>query len=219
MNKFNTMIVLAVSILTGCVSSGIPTPHIAGENDAARNTEKIFLGVPPLLSLEGSVARLNSEWLITAAHNKPILEGTGREVFYHPTCDVALVREKGDNVVDVGKLYTNDNVSVAGYPIYMPLSISEGKYHTDVDLDAGSYPYPDCVYSLTDAASAQGMSGGGVYNENEELVGVYVGILSDLKFHDAGNEHLNDKTLSAFIYLGVVRDWIEDVTGTKLYKE
>ena len=216
MNKFYAL--LATVLLFGCVANGVPSIGV-NQNDKAiaENTEKMFVGIPVVLSLDGSTARLNNEWLVTNAHNKPIIDMQNLEAYYHPTCDIALIRESGDNIVDVGLVYKGESVKHIGYPIGMPISVNYGKYYGDITIS--NFTYNDCTYSVSDGVVASGMSGGGVYNSQNELVGINVGVI--LKFSTTHPDYatLNDENVAQFLPLAAVDKWLAEVTGVDFYPD
>tara|TARA_Y100001956_G_C4079449_1_gene167711 strand:- start:4 stop:624 length:621 start_codon:yes stop_codon:yes gene_type:complete len=202
------IIVLVALLLTGC-ANGLPDVYGNIQDDIEQDNEKIFVGVPLLMGLEGSVARLDNEWLVTAAHNKPILEMTGKDVFYHPTCDIALVKKQGHTDHGIGLVYPGQSVTHVGYPLGLPLSSSKGEYVGDVSV----YGWDKCQMSGTTGVIMVGMSGGGVYNESGELIGVNHGFVSgDVTWPDQ-----SIKSPAVFVSLYAVRDWLESVTGNQYF--
>lgn len=201
---------LFVLILSGC-ANGIPTMNYSSTTpEALENTEKLFVGIPFLLGMEGSTARLNEDWVITVKHNSAIMDVQGLESYEHPTCDVALIKSKGTNFVPVGKVYTNEDLVHVGYPLGLPLAVNEGTYVGDVNIEG----WGDCMYSATTAVVMGGMSGGGVYNSNGELVGVNHGFVPGEVLWPDGRKI---DSPAVFLSLLAVEDWIEDVTGLELY--
>ncbi|EGA72145.1 hypothetical protein VISI1226_05054 [Vibrio sinaloensis DSM 21326] len=205
MYRFLLLITLA---LTGC-ANGLPNVTADIEDDIEHDNEKIFVGIPFLLGLEGSVARLDDEWLVTAAHNKPILELTGKDVFYHPTCDIALIKNHGHTEHDVGLVFPGQIVTHIGYPLGLPISSSEGEYVGDVKV----YGWDKCQMSGTTGVIMVGMSGGGVYNQAGELIGVNHGFVS-------GNVKWPKRAIDSpavFVSLYAVRDWLSSITGREYF--
>lgn len=204
------IVVLVALLLTGC-ANGIPNIYGNIQDGIKQDNEKIFFGIPLLLGLEGSVARLDNEWLITAAHNKPILKMTGKEVFYHPTCDIALVRKEGRTDRPIGLVYSGQPVTHVGYPLGLPLSSSEGEYVGDVNVNG----WDNCQMSGTTGVIMMGMSGGGVYNGAGELIGINHG-------YALGDVTWPERTLESpaiFVSLYAVRDWLESVTGKQYFAQ
>jgi hypothetical protein len=173
-------------------------------DDDYPSVEKLFVGVPLLLGMEGSTVRLNDEWLLTVGHNAPILAMQLRDVVYHPTCDVALIRSQGISTTSTGLVYPGEKVTHVGYPSAQPLTANVGQYVGDVIQPDG------CQYSATTASVMGGMSGGGVFNSEGELVGVSVGYSKGQVVWDSG-EKLNDPTI--FISLAGIEDWLSNTTG------
>lgn len=203
--------------LGGCVYNGIPSVSTHNINQKMMdNTKKMFVGVPVIFSMEGSTARLDENWILTAAHNKFMINMLYDDVYYHPTCDIALIRTDGVNTVHVGAL--NDGVGVyhIGYPILYPISVNYGKYYSRASIK--NYQYPNCEYGLSDASSAGGMSGGGVYNTNFNIVGIHVGVLYNPRTSDARFDGSPTDKMSMFVPLEYVSEWITEVTGTNFYK-
>lgn len=197
-------------VLISCTHNGMPsisdesTPEVV-----VQSTHKMFIGVPMLLSLEASYVTIGNGWALTAAHNKHIITLTGRKVIYHPYCDIALIRVSEDTTtVDLGKVYLRENIYASGYPVNFPLAYSKGEFIGDVIL-SGS---PECVQSLSSFTVMSGMSGGGVWNDKEELVGTVVGILDEATMPD-GTVY---KDVSVWQPLFAVKDWIYKHTGMVL---
>lgn len=199
-------------LLLGCSSGSLVVDNYLTNNIVTTN-EKIFVGVPLLLGLEGSSVRLNDEWVLTAAHNSPILflQGyrEGEDVFYHPTCDVALVKEKGKGRNEIGLVYQGEKVTHVGYPIAGILSHNEGEYLADIV----SHGWEECQMSASSSDVSKGMSGGGVYNEKGELVGITHGIAYGVVKWENGLSH-NYPAVFTSIY--VIQDWLYELTGEKL---
>lgn len=198
---------LLTAILSGCVASngditGVDPDTPAGVLD---NTGKKFVGIPVLLSMEGSYARLNEDWVITAAHNRPILP---QETFYHPICDVALYKDNSvvESVLEAGVVYYGEEVFHVGYPLLYGEVSQKGVVVGDTIDDKG------CRYTITTAVMRGGMSGGGVYNSQGHLIGINNGVSEKLVWEDG--RVMEDMTL--FITINAVKDWIEELTGDKV---
>lgn len=203
-------VVISACILSGCVSNGITvgldenTP-----NNAVIATQKVFVGVPLLLGMEGSVVSIGNGWYITAAHNRAILELQLKDVIYHPECDVALFREEGDSDnVQLSIVIQGETTYTVGYPLSSPISSSKGVYVGDV-----VEPNSTCVYSATTSKVTSGMSGGGVWTQDGKLVGVIRGVLKEDVHWEDGRSVSNP---SVFVSVNYIRDWIFNHTGILL---
>lgn len=214
MSKLKIGGVLSGTLLMGCVMNGVPNITLTS-SEVTKRVEKIFVGVPILLAVEGSSARLDEEWFVTAAHNKLILDSTKGEVYYHPTCDIALVKEEGLGS-EVAPLVVNESLRLVGYPLGLPISINSGTHIGFVNIA----DYVNCTATdITTATTISGMSGGGVYNNSDQLVGVVGGVITDDLYINGG---LYDKqtltTSTYFTNLYEVREWLTEVTGNEYFK-
>lgn len=219
MKLLDYMTILALPIvLSGCVANGIPSVL---PNDyspvISHNTEKLVVGIPYVIGLEQSAVRISDEWILTAAHGSMILDIKFDDVIYHPTCDVALVKSSGDGGAELGYVYSGETVYTSGYPAMMPLSVNSGTYSGDSIIPFHPTS-PECVYSITDATVGSGMSGGGVF-ANDELVGVISGIAWNVEFNDKKLSHLNGSDVTMFVPLAAVEAWITEHTNIKFTKE
>lgn len=205
MKKLTAMLLTA--ILSSCAASNGSITGVDPDTPqkVLDNTGKKFVGIPVLLSMEGSYARLNEEWIITAAHNRPILP---QETFYHPICDVALYKDSSvtESVLDAGVVYYGEEVFHVGYPLLYGEVSQKGVVVGDTVGSDG------CRYTITTASVMVGMSGGGVYNSQGELIGITNGFSEKLVWQDG--RVMEDMTL--FITINAVKDWIEEVTGDKV---
>ncbi len=210
--KIVTPIIISI-LLSGCAANGIPTPLASLPEAIEEGNEKSFVGIPVLLSAEGTTVRLDDEWLLTASHNRLIYSLTYDEYHIHPTCDVALLRSKGAKPeYDLGIVRKNGKITHVGYPMFMPLSASKGVYFQDVIAEN----VPRCQMSMTTGVLAAGMSGGGVFNDKNQLVGVNHGVFM---FRDFDFEGKTYESPAVFTSLFAIKDWIEEITGKKITLE
>lgn len=199
--EISTVLIVAVS---GCAANGVPTIMDDKPAAIARRTRKMFFGIPVLAGLEGSYAVLDNRWAVTVAHNEAILRATFKEAYYHPECDLALFRIDDGEEVELGLVYEGGKVKHSGYPIGLPLALNEGEFIGDVIVDK----HPNCVMSMSTGSVMSAMSGGGVWNDKNELIGVNVGIGYTDK-HD---------NITIWQSLYGQKDWIESVTGKDYWK-
>ncbi|AOQ26824.1 hypothetical protein [Vibrio phage S4-7] len=212
------LVIVSVITVAGCVMNGIPNFTLTKTSSTER-VEKIFTGIPLLLSVEGSSVRLDDTWYLTAAHNKTIMTLKLDDVYYHPYCGIALVKEyeEGVSPVTFSSIKENEPLTLIGYPMGTPLASNQG-YHVGF-LNIASYIKCTAVDATT-ATTVSGMSGGGVFNSNEEVVGVIGGIVTDdITIIGGKYDQQTLTTSSYFTNVYEVRDWIESVTGVDYFKE
>jgi len=195
-------------ILTGC-ANGIPDITSEKPEAVVRRTRKMFVGVPVLLSMEGSFVALDDKYAVTVAHNKAILDFQNKEYWIHPTCDIAVFRNDSDETANVGLVYKGEAIYHSGYPIGLPMAYNEGSYTGEVDMNDRK----GCTQSLTSSVIMQGMSGGGAWNSKGELVGVNVGYTNYVTFPDGSIQ----ESPGVFQSLYGVKDWLKEVTGNDYF--
>ncbi|UPR54558.1 hypothetical protein ITG09_16515 [Vibrio cyclitrophicus] len=99
--KSNVLMLLLCSTSVGCSNgfSSATKPHKEG---FMVQNQKITYGVPLIQTIEASTVRLDEDWVLTAKHNKHLLESLDLEVIYHPECDVALIKRPRQTVIQTG---------------------------------------------------------------------------------------------------------------------
>lgn len=207
----NILIAITLSsLLSGCAINGF---YEGVSDDAPAYVEKIskknFLGIPPFFAFEGSSIQLNNEWRATAAHNKILF--LGKEVYYHPRCDFALYKEKSPNQsLKIGIIHEKETLFHTGYPLFWTYSAHKSKYLGEVEN-----PQDKCIYSGTDGTLIGGMSGGGVIDSNNSIVGVNVGIM----YKNVEFSVQDELAPTVFISFLSVKDFIKEITGQDYYPE
>ena len=205
----NCLNLLIVPFIMGCVSNGSPLGVDEGTPEIAiQLTEKMFIGIPVLLSAEGSSVKLGNGWSITAAHNKPILELTLKSAIYHPYCDVAIFKGDPNQTTKLGVVYPTETTYTVGYPIALPIKSSKGFYVGDV-----MEPNKSCLYSATSSTVNSGLSGGGVWDEDGNLVGIIRGVMRTTLVWEDGRVIKNP---TVFTSLNLIKDWLYIHTGLML---
>ena len=109
-------------------------------------------------------------------------------VLVNPSLDIALLAVDADfsalpelSLAADDSLAIGGKVSVAGYPYGMPFTVTEGSVSSPKQLMEGKY------YIQTDAAVNPGNSGGPIFNENSEVVGVTATVMNKCCFSCSGN--------------------------------
>ena len=118
-----------------------------------------------------------------AVHDNARNPYAAKVVLVNPTLDIALLAAEGDfsalpelTLVDNDTISAGSKVRVAGYPFGMPFTVTEGSVSSPKQLMDGKY------YLQIDAAVNPGNSGGPIFNQHDEVVGITVS-----KFSNADN--------------------------------
>lgn len=165
-------IVLAAALLAGC-----STGHYEVDSKAMDKTKLAFVGIPTVLGI-GYSGTTTPVTATTSLTNKHVAYPTFKKVLKtHKTCDIALIAQnnKGESVpVKIGYPKQGETIRMYGYSARTTLPVSSvGKVI--------GFAYDDhCLVGITDAGSVQGMSGGGVFNEKGELVGIFYKLALDV---------------------------------------
>ncbi|UUW39711.1 putative serine protease [Vibrio phage VPMCC14] len=211
--KLRYALICSVIALGGCANGKITHDTSVLPKSSLEAVEKVFIGIPLLASMEGSTVRLDDTWVLTAAHNKPILEMQLKDVYYHPTCDIAIYKEplKGFEIT-YDKVYIKERVFHTGYPVGLPMSVNAGEVIGNVNMKK----YPECRVVATTGVVAKGMSGGGVFDTDGNLLGINHGYATSTIYWNNGTSLQNG---GLFLPLSYVNDWIEDITGKQLFND
>lgn len=157
--------------LTGC-SNGILHSYDGGQI----TIDSQVIGIPFFFGGTGSSVPITEELSITAKHIASYDYST--VVAHHPSCDISVIRSdnRGKMIHPIGAIYPDSEVKTYGRDQFNPLKTiyGEGKYLYDLYLQDNQWNDEDCTLSIIDAPVQIGMSGGGVFNENIELVGIIV---------------------------------------------
>lgn len=123
------------------------------------------------------------DFQLVAIHDRDRNPYLAKVVLVNPTIDIALLSAEGDfsHLPDIElaaseSLAIGNKVFVAGFPYGMPFTVTEGSVSSPKQLMNGRN------YVQTDAAVNPGNSGGPIFNEVGQVVGVTVS-----KFKDADN--------------------------------
>lgn len=160
-------IMFAVIMLSGCMSG-----HYEWDKEAMEHNKLNFIGVPTILGLgfSGTSTPLTEDMSLTNNHvATTLLKNTIKR---HDKCDLALIPQdnKGEKLPTLNYAKVGDEVTFYGYSgiTVMPVS-SKGKI-VRISKDNG------CYVMQTTAGGVAGMSGGSVFNSNNELVGIIYGL-------------------------------------------
>lgn len=207
----NMLIATTISLLaTGCVSNGL---SLTKHTDTPANIEDViyknFIGIPTLLSMEGSSVYLGDGWYITASHNENIFSAQGIELIKHDVCDVALFRDRSHiTTTKISNVELTEVVFTAGYLLMAGFVSNKGVYIGDM-----YEPNNPCLYSTTSSSVTSGMSGGGVWDTNGKLVGIIRGVVYGDVMWENG---FTAKDVTVFTKLQYVKDWIYEHTNIEV---
>ncbi len=198
-------LILAMS-LTGCF---LVNGELTAVPEKNKPTIKYLpIGIPFLLGGHGSSVPLTENLSLTAKHIATYTYNS--VVAYHPDCDIAIIEQDNskEDLVALGNIYPEKAVSTYGRGLTGNLLEGVGKYYLDVNF-IDSDLFENCPASVMDAPIQSGMSGGGVFNDSGELVGIISG-MSGAKFKLLNGQELNLERVSVFVSTNFVKDWIKE---------
>ncbi|MDX1303398.1 serine protease [Photobacterium sp.] len=189
--------IFLAAAVTGCVTTNGPISRTPANNA----NQLVVIGVPILLGGFGSSVPINDSYQITAKHVARL--SWDLDVIHHPYCDLSLIRTSSQHVPDWGLIYPDQKVTHEGHSLLGGSIKGEGKYLQDV-IDTNT----DCLYSLSDAPVMSGMSGGPVFNESGEIVGITVAIVHNPE--DLTNLRPAER-YSQFVPATLIFDWLKQL--------
>lgn len=198
-------LILAMS-LTGCF---LVNGELTAVPEKNKPTIKYLpIGIPFLLGGHGSSVPLTENLSLTAKHIATYTYNS--VVAYHPDCDIAIIEQDNneEDLTVLGNIYPEKAVSTYGRGLTGNLLEGVGKYYLDVNF-IDSDLFENCPASVMDAPIQSGMSGGGVFNDSGELVGIISG-MSGAKFKLLNGQELNLERVSVFVSTNFVKDWIKE---------
>ncbi|AKO77638.1 hypothetical protein EN12_21170 [Vibrio cholerae] len=202
----NTIPIISCSILAGCAGNGLVTPTTEMDN-----VDLKFLGFPGVLAMQGSAVRIDENWLLTAKHNAFFI--VFDDVYEHPFCDIALIKDKGEIDAPANFKLANENEKVThkGYGSFLAIpSKSNGEFLQYLTVN-------NCTLGLSNAPVWSGMSGGAVYNSNQELIGINQSIIWSVELSQGSIPLKEAERRTSFtpVCTDEVAQWIENVTGVQ----
>ncbi len=203
----NSVIAILMAInLTGCFLVNGKLTAVPEKNKPA--IKYLPIGIPFLLGGHGSSVPLTEKLSLTAKHIATYAYNS--VVAYHPDCDVAIIEQENtkEELVASGYIYPEKSVATYGRGLTGNLLEGTGKYYLDVNF-VDSDLFKNCPASVMDAPIQSGMSGGGVYNEKGELVGIISG-MSGANFKLLDGKELNLERVSVFVSTNFLKEWIEE---------
>ncbi|WP_312757118.1 serine protease [Pantoea brenneri] len=195
---------LAALALTGC-SVG----HTEYSRTAMQHVDMSVTGIPTILGLGtlGTSIPLTPEYSLTAAHVAKT--AVQRVKSYHPYCDLAIIYHKNDakTLAQFRSSDIGDPVKMYGYSFISALPVESSGVNLARTAIRNGWNKSPCIAMASNAGVVQGMSGGGVYNNDETLGGVIVGYSDAIKNGRNGKVILKD--VSLYIPYGQFKNWLQ----------
>ncbi|GIB16265.1 TPA: serine protease [Vibrio cholerae] len=201
----NLSIALISTTLAACASNG--ETKIASYDYPSIDFE--ITGIPPIYFGYGSSVPISEHLSLTAAHVAKL--NYTRVIAYHPTCDIALVESdnRGKKMSKLGLVYPDQSLKTLGVDAVGRTIYGDGKYFTDLYFTNYEY-FTKCPASITDAPIQSGMSGGGAYNSDGELVGIIAAMIDPHTVKIDGRPFKIADRLSAFVSINFIANWLYD---------
>lgn len=204
--RFKSATILASLLIAGCSNGVLNEYH--GEQITI---DSQVMGIPFLFGGTGSSVPITENLSITAKHIASY--DFSSVVAHHPSCDISIIKSdnKGKSIHPIGTVSPNSELKTFGRDLWNPLKTlyGEGKYLQDLFLIDNQWNSTDCTLSVIDAPIQVGMSGGGVYNNREELVGVIVA-MGGLDFKLVETDQKLGR-VSLMVSTLFIKDWINEV--------
>ena len=188
----------AMTLLSGC--NGMPTAYVS--DPVYDQAFVVTSGAPLPMLLMATAIQWNEEYAVTAKHT-PFL----RNVVHEGLGDVVFFKHKANKVPQWRQFVPGESVTAVGFNSFMmPV---QGKGHTLASLVRLSGTPGSVFYSVHDGPITKGMSGGPVFADDGNVVGMNVAYIAKDQIDARTRPDLADKQrISVFMsYSEIDKEW------------
>ncbi|EGU32478.1 hypothetical protein VII00023_22386 [Vibrio ichthyoenteri ATCC 700023] len=196
------LLVFSALFIQGCAGSSSLLDYATGDDPYVNY---LPVEIPSVVGAHGTSVPLTPDLSLTAKHVAKFY--ASKVVSLHPYCDLALIEQDNRDkpFPNLGVVYSSQTVTTVGKNTAGRSLTGQGKYYRDIYLP-GHDLFKQCPASLADAPVQSGMSGGGVYNDNTELVGIISAKAYEVQLTDGSVVGTDRITL--FVPLLYARYWL-----------
>lgn len=187
-----------MTLLSGC--NGMPTAYVS--DPVYDQAFVVTSGAPLPMMLMATAIQWNEEYAVTAKHT-PFL----RNVVHEGLGDVVFFKHKANKVPQWRQFVPGESVTAVGFNSFMmPV---QGKGHTLASLVRLSGTPGSVFYSVHDGPITKGMSGGPVFADDGNVVGMNVAYIAKDQIDARTRPDLADKQrISVFMsYSEIDKEW------------
>lgn len=187
-----------MTLLSGC--NGMPTAYVS--DPVYDQAFVVTSGAPLPMLLMATAIQWNEEYAVTAKHT-PFL----RNVAHEGLGDVVFFKHKANKVPQWRQFVPGESVTAVGFnSLMMPV---QGKGHTLASLVRLSGTPGSVFYSVHDGPITKGMSGGPVFADDGNVVGMNVAYIAKDQIDARTRPDLADKQrISVFMsYSEIDKEW------------
>lgn len=187
-----------MTLLSGC--NGMPTAYVS--DPVYDQAFVVTSGAPLPMLLMATAIQWNEEYAVTAKHT-PFL----RDVVHEGLGDVVFFKHKANKVPQWRQFVPGESVTAVGFNSFMmPV---QGKGHTLASLVRLSGTPGSVFYSVHDGPITKGMSGGPVFADDGNVVGMNVAYIAKDQIDARTRPDLADKQrISVFMsYSEIDKEW------------
>ncbi|UPL05166.1 hypothetical protein PisoF_00803 [Pseudomonas sp. IsoF] len=188
----------AMMLLSGC--NGVPTSYVS--DPVYSQAFVVTSGAPLPMLLMASAIQWNEDYAVTAKHT-PFL----RNVVHEGLGDVVFFKHKAREVPHWRQYVPGESVTAVGFnSLMMPV---QGKGHAMPSLVRLEGTPGSVFYSLHDGPMVKGMSGGPVFADDGQVVGINVAFIPKNEIDVRARPDLADKErVSVFMsYSEIDKEW------------
>lgn len=187
-----------MTLLSGC--NGMPTAYVS--DPVYDQAFVVTSGAALPMLLMATAIQWNEEYAVTAKHT-PFL----RDVVHEGLGDVVFFKHKANRVPQWRQFVPGESVTAVGFnSLMMPV---QGKGHTLASLVRLSGTPGSVFYSVHDGPITKGMSGGPVFADDGNVVGMNVAYIAKDQIDARTRPDLADKQrISVFMsYSEIDKEW------------
>lgn len=188
----------ALMLLSGC--NGVPTSYVS--DPVYSQAFVVTSGAPLPLLLMASAIQWNEDYAVTAKHT-PFL----RNVVHEGLGDVVFFKHKASEVPHWRQYVPGESVTAVGFnSLMIPV---QGKGHALPSLVRLEGTPGSVFYSLHDGPMVKGMSGGPVFADDGQVVGINIAFIPKNEIDARTRPDLADKErVSVFMsYSEIDKEW------------
>lgn len=193
--------------------------------EAYNKSDITYVGIPTILGIgfQGTTFPITQHYSLTAYHVTKVT--FNKVIAYNEACDIAIIKHNNEGrelpvLSDIGRKTLNQNktftdipesVKTYGYSRTSSLPVESSGRIVSNFFNKNEDNTLSCTMFTSESGGKPGMSGGPVYNNNDEVVGVLIAEVFKIPYYDSFTQTMTSKNVDYTVFTPVqaFAEWLE----------